>query len=589
MVRTALALLSLQDTDCEVEALIQLLHSRYRDQGEHEAEMGLLRKLYQYGRASISAGQLRFFCRDLALGAQLLQLGSQRELRQKHLPSRWCELLSQCLATLQWPGAGPLDSHEYQQLEHWHQCLDGMAELDSVCEKMDYRAACSLLRQLCGDMVFQVQTAAAPIQVLGLLEAAGLQFEHLWLSGMSSNDWPAPARPNPFVPFGPQKLHGMPHADSRREHHFAQRLLEQYQHCSTELVASFAEVKDAVAQRPSPLLHEFSPLPPLPAFDLPARWSDAATRPLEHMPVEARAPALGDAEAARLRGGSGLIQDQSHCGFRAFARNRLLARDLGELAVALTPADRGNMIHDALHELWGELGDSDTLHALDENARQMLVGNASAATIGRFINKHPDLVGKAYLRLEETCLQQLLRAWLDVEAQRSAFVVQARETGCELQLGKLQLQLRVDRIDLLPDGRQLIVDYKTGDADIRDWLGPRPGEPQLPLYSEALGADVSGVSFAMVKPEDACWKGLARENQAPGISSDIAKASARQDITVADWDALRDAWRDTLQDLARQFIDGQVRVAPLDTNLSCRRCGLQALCRVEEVVDHGSP
>jgi ATP-dependent helicase/nuclease subunit B len=591
-VRSALALLSLQDAEVDVEGLLQLVHTRYRYQGERDAESGLLQKLYQHGRATISASQLRFFCRDLEMGTQLLQLSSQRELRQKHLPSRWCELLSQCLTTLQWPGPGPLNSDEYQQLEHWHQCLERLAELDGVCQKLDYRGACRLVRQLCSDTVYQMQTAAAPIQVLGLLEAAGLQFQYLWLSGMSSNDWPTPARPNPFIPFSLQQQHAMPHADSRREQLYAQRLLDQYQHCSSQLVASYAASRDTVAQRPSPLLQGFAELPMLHSVTLPVRWSQLAGQPIEQLPVEGRAPALELDEASGLRGGSGLIQDQSHCGFRAFASNRLQARDPGELAVGLTAADRGNLIHDALYDLWGKLGNSDALQAMDQTQKQALVEGAVVSTISNFISKHPDLIGKTYLGLEQIHLQRLLKAWLDIEAQCSAFAVQAREAGCELQLGILQLKLRVDRIDLLPNGELLIVDYKTGSTDSRDWLGPRPREPQLPLYSEALGARVGGVSFAQVNADESCWKGLARENQAAGISSDILKASARQDIPVADWEALRESWQNTLGNLAQQFIDGDARVNPLDTALSCRWCGLQALCRVGEVKaemnDHGS-
>ncbi|MCZ6830562.1 MAG: PD-(D/E)XK nuclease family protein [Gammaproteobacteria bacterium] len=586
-VRCALALLSLQDSLIEVEPLVQLLHSRYRDQGARAAEIQLIRKLYQHGRASISANQLRYFCRELPLGKQLLQLSQQRELKRQHPPSHWCELLSEGFQTLRWPGAAPLDSNEHQQLEHWYQCLERMADLDEVCGLVGYQVACSLLQQLCSDEVFQVQTADAPIQVLGLLEAAGLQFEHMWLSGVSSSDWPAPAQPNPFIPFGLQKQQGMPHADSRREHHYAQRLLQQYQHCSKQLVASYAEVQDEVAQRPSPLLREFAALPMQAAISTPGNWREPAVLPLEQLPVETRAPALGDDEAANLRGGSGLIQDQSHCGFRAFVQHRLKARNPGELSVGLTAADRGTMLHDALFHLWGKLGDSDSLHALDETARQALVATAVNAAIDAFLKHHRDLIGRAYLRLEETHLQQLLQEWLEIEAQRSAFVVQAREAGCEIQFGKLQLRLRIDRIDTLPGGEQLIVDYKSGNTDVRYWLGPRPREPQLPLYSEALGPSVSGVSFAVVKPGDAGWRGLARAELGPGINSDIARASASQEQPLEDWEALRESWRHTLGDLAQQFIDGQARVDPLDTRFSCRWCGLQALCRIEEVIDLG--
>ncbi|MDZ7781696.1 MAG: PD-(D/E)XK nuclease family protein [Halioglobus sp.] len=87
-------------------------------------------------------------------------------------------------------------------------------------------------------------------------------------------------------------------------------------------------------------------------------------------------------------------------------------------------------------------------------------------------------VGSACLELESDRLRALLREWLDVESQRGEFVVAAREKRGEVTLEQLRLSLRVDRIDTLADGSQVIIDYKTGSARIADWLGVRP--PQRP-------------------------------------------------------------------------------------------------------------
>ena len=49
-------------------------------------------------------------------------------------------------------------------------------------------------------------------------------------------------------------------------------------------------------------------------------------------------------------------------------------------------------------------------------------------------------------------------------------------------MGDLKLQVRVDRIDAVAGGR-VIIDYKTGMLNGVSWDGPRPDEPQLPLYA----------------------------------------------------------------------------------------------------------
>ena len=66
------------------------------------------------------------------------------------------------------------------------------------------------------------------VQVLGPLEAAGLGFDQLWLCGMQADRWPAPARPNPFIPQPLQRRLQMPHASAQREWAFATALMDQF-------------------------------------------------------------------------------------------------------------------------------------------------------------------------------------------------------------------------------------------------------------------------------------------------------------------------------------------------------------------------
>ncbi|MEZ5393002.1 MAG: hypothetical protein R2724_09040 [Bryobacterales bacterium] len=66
---------------------------------------------------------------------------------------------------------------------------------------------------------------------MDLLESAGAEAEHLWAMGMDDESWPAPARPNPFLPIKLQRERGLPHASAEVELAFArvetQRLLEE--------------------------------------------------------------------------------------------------------------------------------------------------------------------------------------------------------------------------------------------------------------------------------------------------------------------------------------------------------------------------
>src|SRR4029078_2853004 len=76
------------------------------------------------------------------------------------------------------------------------------------------RHASSSLAHLCRETLFQsaADAPAAPIQVLGVLESAGLRFDCLWVSGLTDAAWPLDAHPNPFIPVALQKKAGVPQA-----------------------------------------------------------------------------------------------------------------------------------------------------------------------------------------------------------------------------------------------------------------------------------------------------------------------------------------------------------------------------------------
>lgn len=591
VVRSALALLTLATEDSSLPLLVQLLHSRYRDNSEFLPEQQLIQSLYRRGRERVSASLLRHECArikmgtaavGLKLGRQLLELSQQRELRQRHLPSRWAALFSACLERLGWPGNAALDSEEYQQIEHWHGALEQLVELDRVCKPLAFSAALGQLQQICRETVFQPQSEDAQIQVLGLLEASGLQFDYLWICGMGSNEWPPAATPTPFIPGQVQRQLNLPHANAERELQYAQRLLRQFVACGADIVASYSRFDAEVAQPPSPLLAELAAVEDVIRRDRCApAWLAIQERNQGRYYHDDTAPLVSDDEASGLRGGSGLIGDQSQCPFRAFAYHRLGARPLPDLAVALTAAERGSILHDALYTLWGELKNSSTLKTSSEEDREQLILHACTTAVGEFRRHHPQAELQALLDVEQRRLQTLLKTWLELESEREEFEVLAREEGSTIELGKLRLQLRIDRIDQLASGGKMIIDYKSGNGEIRYWGGERPQQPQLPLYAQALGEEVEAVSFAIVSSRDCAFRGLGRNIDTPGIKHDIASAVRNWEQAPQDWDGLQAYWQHSLTRLAQDFLDGKAPVDPVDKRNTCNWCGLESLCRVQ--------
>ena len=77
---------------------------------------------------------------------------------------------------------------------------------------MGYGEALARLRRLAAQTLFQPEAPDAPVQILGVLESAGMSFDHLWVMGLSDEAWPIHPRPNPFLPLEAQRQARVPEA-----------------------------------------------------------------------------------------------------------------------------------------------------------------------------------------------------------------------------------------------------------------------------------------------------------------------------------------------------------------------------------------
>ena len=127
-----------------------------------------------------------------------------------------------------------------------------------------------------------------------------------------------------------------------------------------------------------------------------------------------------------------------------------------------------------------------------------------------------------------------------------------------------------------------MIDYKSGDVSPTSWDLPRPDDVQLPLYAGfALdeGEELGGLVFAKVRPGDLSFAGNVADARGTLLGNLPASSSlVRDPFTV---EKLLD-WRDSIEQLARDFLSGKAEVDPRDYPRTCERCGLQSLCRIQE-------
>jgi len=490
--------------------------------------------------------------------------------------SEWAALLAEALRAIGFPGAEALDSAEYQTLARWQELITEFAALERVQGAVDLRGAVRRLAGLAVSTVFQPEGGDPPVQVLGLLEAEGLEFDHLWVMGMTSEGWPLPARAHPLLPLELQRAKRMPGAVVEVELQRARAALDRLARAAPEVVASHAARDGDRNLAPSPMIALWPAVPH--AAPATRALTACVPAPLERV-TDDSASALPDARV--VGGGASTLADQAACPFRAYASHRLGADEPEQPHDGLAASERGELIHRVLARFWESVPQRTRsfVAALPEVERTAALERAADDALARMRGRRLDALGQGLLAIEKRRLVALASDWLQFEIdQRAEFEVSAIEDRRSLAIGPLSLNGRLDRVDRLADGRTIVIDYKTGaKGGVRAWLGPRPDEPQLPLYLVASEPDARAIAFARVRTGDKAFVALAEEE---GL---LPKASVDWNREYASWSALVDAWRTELTRLANDFAAGVAVVAPKRAD-TCRYCGFAMLCRLNERV-----
>jgi ATP-dependent helicase/DNAse subunit B len=190
---------------------------------------------------------------------------------------------------------------------------------------------------------------------------------------------------------------------------------------------------------------------------------------------------------------------------------------------------------------------------------------------------------RRYLEMEERRLNSLIGEWLNYELTRVEFTVLQTEANRTVAFAGLSFDLRLDRIDQLSDDTLLVIDYKTGLVTTKSWELPRPDDVQLPLYASfALSSEetLGGLTFAKVRRgDDLGFAGLINDPRSTLISSLRGTCSLVKN--KLNEQKLRD-WKLEIEDLVRSFLAGRADVNPREYPETCTRCGLHALCRIQE-------
>lgn len=469
----------------------------------------------------------------------------------------WGKTFARFLTQFGWASQS-MNAIEMDLIQKWHTVIETLQRIDPLHKAVEIDSALHLLEMLLKETVYESNVNHhAPVQILGHLEAGGLTFDSIWISNMTESQWPTPLNPNPFLATRLQRHLKIPNADPGHTLIFYQRLFDQLHHSAKQVIYSLSEFSGDVPQAESHFIAALTCQ--LPEVTQPS-WLNIA--------CEYYQDDFGHAyPSKRLRGGAHGLMLQAECPFKGYARLQLTCDPLEIDDPYINFLIRGQLFHELMARVWQAEPKQDSLKSKQATLKPLLVAHLDEI-IKNFSLE--DNFPPRLLSLEKSRVTSLALEWLEVnDLTRPPFEVREVEAEKHIEIDGIQIYFRIDRIDTLPSGDRLIIDYKTGLPQLTKTISTPLLDPQLPLYLIATKAQ--GFAFAVARHKETNLKGIAKNDW--GLKG----------IKVAEsWDALLEIWQKEISRLIREIKAGFAKASPASSD-ACQFCELDTICRIKEV------
>jgi len=441
-----------------------------------------------------------------------------------------------------------LSSNEFQLLNKYLSSSLKLNQLSLHQKKCSAKTALNILKGLVDQVIFQAQSSKADIQIMGSLEAEGLQFDQAWVMGMTHDFLPAKLNAPRFLTSAIASHHQIPHSNYDLIQSDGENTLKNLQSLAKNVIFSYAKSHLETQQLPSPLLN----------FDTPVLIPSK----FKHKPIDTEE--IDDSvttqfESDSIKSGVTLLKDQMACAFKGFV-HRLEIEHYDEPHIGLDRREQGNIIHTALQYIYQEIDTQETLLKLDQDELNTLISKKLYSALKRY----PD---SSFKKVEKTRLTKLLQKFIETDKSREDFRVLATEQSVQVDINGLNFNTRLDRLDEMHNGDKIVFDYKTGTTSTAKWCGQSIAEPQLPIYS--VTNNIQGAAFIELNSHSISFKGLSKDPNS--IPKQSRKGSCQE------WDEQLTIWTQKLNQASQEFQSGQAQVLP--NRKACDYCKFDLLCR----------
>ena len=279
-----------------------------------------------------------------------------------------------------------------------------------------------------------------------------------------------------------------------------------------------------------------------------------------------------------LRQGIKCLEAQLICPAWAFYSFRLGAeRYEFDVQDEISPMARGNVTHKVLELFWKSMKYSDKLLNTLDSDLAMIIDKVVNTVITDYKKNYP-LMPKVLIETERKQLKVTLTNWIDVEKKRSHdFEVISTEEKHQININRIQFNIKIDRIDLINSIKKIIIDYKTGETEsINSLYKDRLKSLQLPIYAcFSNHKDIDGVVYAKINRKKYTLNGISREKLATYV-----KFNDKKNPKIKTWEEILTFWHNEINSIASDYLTGKAEVVFDEDDL--KYCKIKSILRIPD-------
>ena len=443
-----------------------------------------------------------------------------------------------------------LSSSEYQALNKYIEDSKYVNTYQQLTPKITAKTFYLELKNLFDETLFQPQGPKSNIQILGLLEAKGLSFDHAWIMNLTHEVIPGKIKKPKFLS---QRICIKNHVQGSSYDLVQQEAnsnIESMMNISEDINGSFSINQFDEIKSPSPLL-EFTSAPAT-SINTQSDTSFELIDDFEASPFQENS----------LKSAINTIKDQIACPFKGFAR-RFQIEFFDDPVVGIDAFERGNLMHKTLHKIFETIHSSEQLANINDEDLSEIINQSISSSF-------PDSSNNFY-SIEKDRLFQILWEFISLEKDRDSFIVLNTEKEFDFSISGIQFKGQIDRIDKI-GSQKVVIDYKSGKAANNPWCGDYLKEPQLPIYSQYEDAD--GILQIHLTSESIKSLGLSKNEE-------LNFPNKTKQTRCEDWNNQSEIWDERIVSGFDDFKKGYALVKPKDATV-CQYCEFSLLCRIEK-------